>query len=283
MSTQTKPVGLPNWPKSPPLTNITALSSLVMTPPWNYTLNTPKGDPRESLGAFLGSPLPADIDQRAYGNLSDMIDVHHNVALGSEVVGFMAQDLYRVCTEKGVPPNPRLLISARLCSLGVSKVTSAHVLHVRPKRFFQTSALGLLRTGIELIGRAGWVALGTGDEPHRVAEGHRLNARQRAELRKTDGASACLKSIARFVQGGWAGADSPVDVYEWLCSFTHFDGGVVERLYPETEPATQLVEDTFVAMAYVAWLGAIIGGEIIGQRVAKAPRLPPKRPWTMTS
>jgi hypothetical protein len=275
--TPRKRIALPSWPTSPPLTNITALSSLVMTPPWQYQLTEPEGSAWHALENFLGGPLPPDFDVRPYGNVQDFIDAHHNVTLGSFLVERMLADLVKVCAERKVPPNPRLLVSARLVSLGVSQVTAAHVLHIRPHKFYQTSALALLRTGIELIGRGGWVATGTGDEPHRVTEGHKLTRGQRLELQKTDGASFCLAQISPTVQRRWRDADPPVQVYEWLCQFTHFDGSVVEQL--AADDGSKLREYVYAASAYVACIGAIIAELIIGMRGARLPRLPPTPPW----
>lgn len=268
-------VVLPPWPTCPPLTSVTTLSSLVITPPWNYRLTEPSGDKRASFEKYIIAKLPDDLESRAFGNLQDLIDVHHNVAFGSNLLETMLRDCIGVCAQRGVDAPIRALVSAKLLALGVSMVTSAHTICMKEELFFHSSALVLMRTAIELVGRGGWVALGTGNEPHRVVSGPKLPTREERRAAEVP-AGTCLDAIAPEAQSKWREADHPRRVYEWLCRFTHFDAIAVERL---NTAGVAMQEDAYAASAYVAWLGAAMAEVVIGQRGAVQPRLPNPRPW----
>jgi hypothetical protein len=248
-----------------------------MTPPWNYTTSDPPGGPREALGAFFCKPLPSWLSDDDVGGVRDLVNVHGNIATASAVLERMSDDYLTWSRAKGIAPSARAVVAVRLVTYGAHQVSAAHVLHLREEPFYQVSALSLARTAIELIGRGGWVAIGEGNEPDRVVYGPRLPAtfpRQQREVNTTE----CMTSIERKARRAWPECDAPVDVYRYLCRYTHFDGRVVDTL---GSPERDLLQgDAYASTAYVAWLAAAMAGVIMGREtVARIPRLPATVPW----
>jgi hypothetical protein len=216
------------------------------------------GDKPGFLLKFTNPPLPDDLSARAFGNIDDLFDVQRNASAGMTTLRNMCGDVQQHLRRSGKSLPVRTEIAANLVAVGSAMITSAYLLHLRPAPWAQGPALIILRSGIESVGKGGWVAVGKADEPHRVQTGERTSAKD------------CLKALDIRLQT----KGEPVEVYEWLCNFTHLDYPMVLKGPPSTQ-------DVYAAAAYIAWLGARVSEIIIGQRdpFAIPPRLPSPAPW----
>lgn len=274
---RTQPSLLPKWEVSPPLTPLTTLSTFVMTPPWNYGMTKPPGETRAALERHLIQPVSPFVSDSGLGCVEDLADTQHNVTFAGGLLEKAVADLCKVMIGRGVPPPPRLIVATKLVAHGAHHITAAHVLHVRNEPFYQATALTLARTGLELAARGAWVALGTGDEPHRIVEGPKLATEKARRAARPASGEMFAVAEAPFLSR-WPGADRPSEVYAWLCGFTHYDANTIDLLW--VDGGAPLREQAYAGTAYVAWFAATIAEIIFGQRgMPKRPNLPASSPW----
>jgi hypothetical protein len=245
----------------------------------NYSLTPPEGDPREKLAAIFVKPLPPWLREGddEPGGLKDMVASYGNIDLAAGLLERSFADYFNVCRARGRFPNLREIVAVRLVTYGARQLYAAHAMHLRDEPFYQVSAMSLTRTAIELVGRGGWAAIGSGKEPEQVVYGPRLPNEKDRRVHEVN-TTECMRSIERKALRAWPEADPPLAVYKWLNQFTHFDGRVVDLLGSDDRKGLRTM--AYSATAYVAWLAAAMAGVILGREtVAHAPRLPTAVPW----
>jgi hypothetical protein len=106
----------------------------------------------------------------------------------------------------------RTEVAGNLVMVGGAMITSSHLLHLRDALWSQGPAVILLRTGLELSARGGWVALGTDDEAERIRDAATLPNPRTADVPAT-GANGSLARVVGRIRARWPQADDPERVY----------------------------------------------------------------------
>ncbi len=212
-----------------------------------------EGDPSQNLAKFRDEGW-ADMSTRAVGHAAELALAYANVDWAALNVSDLAKRL-----------EPRGHLNMRAAAAGRNVIAaaviarSALLTHLREDERFEYATCALLRTSIELAGRAVFIARGSRDEASCFNRGATLHA------------ADALIVFDREVATREPSADPPSRVYKWLCGFTHVDVTVMNKGADH--------EHAYSAMAYVAWANAVAAEVIVGFRQALLPKIPPTRPW----
>jgi len=256
---------LPDWPVTPamvPLSKTLAYGGFV---PESLVVGM-RGDADENFQKFAVENV-ADLKARKVGNATDLAAAYLNA--------FKAEHLVRKCSEKieaeQLPADLRANYASVNIAVGVGMLHSAILVHMR-RNWHQHAGLILCRSALELVVRAGLLAITADDEPSRWSEGPTLGSREERRLAEL-GAARCCDTILPLVQTAEPTASSPRQVYEWLCGYTHLDAPAIKH------PLAS--EAVYAAIAYVGWLAAVVAETVIGREdIAEWPSAwPTPLPW----
>jgi hypothetical protein len=219
--------------------------------------------PRERFLAFAERPTPADLSTRPVGNFDDLGEVYELAWTAEVVVEKTAREIYE--RKLTIPRRPMTAGGMLIAASGV--FDSAVLLYLRPEPFCQLGTCALVRSAFEGAATAALVAEGVADEVDRIEKNE-----PRIEPRES------FPVLARLTAAARPGSSDPYKVYHWLCERTHMRHDALVAYM--TKPAAPKYEETFAALAFVAWSLAVVTERVTGQSsLAQWPPMPAALPW----
>ena len=262
---------LPDWPSHPPLRTLFERARSVGIPVSVRDLTKPTADEfGKEFQKFLRDS-EADLHARTIGNW-DHVMVAYLKASSVESV----RELHNEIDERGGTVGPRELTSMVNLWAAGETVSAALFVHVRKNDAYEPVTLSILRTALELACKAAFIALGRGSEPERWMNGPMLPTSQQRRAAEVSVKEASA-DFTHHLRARQLEAPDPQVVYSWLCSFTHRDRKAMEHAPTH--------EDGYAALAYVAWVVAVVTELIVGESgLAHWPSaMPSPLPWDRSS
>ena len=219
-----------------------------------------EGDPAENFRRFVDRSMP-NLAERRFGGWNDIALAYVNSFMAHKFTVDVARALEGVAAK----PSPRAELAGVSVIAGCETLQSALLLHLRPEPWNDRMSMALARTALECSGRGAVFALGKGDEFSRWMADKRVEPWEG------------YRALDPLVKARRDSASEASVVYGWLCNFTHVTQKGLEHFF---EGRTTRHEDTYCALAYVAWTLAVVAEHVIGNvTVAQWPNLPDKLPW----
>jgi hypothetical protein len=221
-------------------------------------------DAEQALDRFR-QPPPLDWSSRGLGGAAKLYRANENAVLAQRAI----QGLATMLKAEQLSINLRANNAGANVFAAVGMVQGALLLHLHSIGWHDNNALILLRTALDLVARAAFIADRRASEATQWERG--------ANVRAVDS----YPHLGSLLTRREPGVSDPHDVYEWLCSFSHFDSKAL--LLNHTSSAQRLKpDDVYAALAYVAWACAVLAEVITGvPDLAVWPDpWPVKLPWS---
>lgn len=238
----------------PPLVTLDA--SLRATGDW--VQETLLHIPRDVDGAFRAFVLAEEQWHKPSdrGDAIAFATAYSNSTTAHDTVANLAKRII----ERGGKFSGRAEAAGRCVHASAFMVQCSVLTHLRAYGHFEYGTCVLLRTGVELAGRALFIALGTGDE---------LTRFNTERFKASEYWPVASLVVSKREPRAW----DPKEVYAWLCLFTHVDKAAMDK-----EPTR---EEAYAAIAYIAWFAAVAAEVVSGvPDLAVWPSVwPEKVPW----
>lgn len=144
---------------------------------------------------------------------------------------------------------------------------AALLLHMAEPAQRDFMTLVALRSSLDFAGTAAHIATGSKREATHWEGEKQFTSKERNS------------ALARILAEERPGCPAPDKVYSWLCDFTHCNAKAVSLLHRDAKH--QLTHEmAYAALAYVAWICAVLTERISGcDNLATWPDMPDELPW----